>query len=55
MVHNISHAAPVTHARETSAKPVQAPPPPKKADVQDSVHLSDQAKASLDQQHGKGR
>ena len=53
MVHSISHAAPTARPHEATTQPTQTPPPPKKAEVQDSVQLSEQAKASLNPEHGK--
>jgi hypothetical protein len=56
MVHSISHSAPNTRPQhEATTRPAQAPPPPKKAEAQDSVQLSEQAKASLKPEHTKGR
>lgn len=55
MVHSISHSAPTTRPHEATTRPAQTPPPPKKAEAQDSVQLSEQAKASLNPEHSKGR
>ena len=56
MVHSISHSAPTARPQhEATTRPAQTPPPTKKTEVQDSVQLSEQAKASLNPEHSKGR